>query len=69
MKMKCKTHENLLLTLPKRNNTNPVIMHAALNKISLPSSGNEVGITTYPSKGIAPNVAKEQNMTKPEIRN
>ena len=61
------THENLLLTLPRKNRTNPVTTHAALNKVSLPRSGNEVGMITYPSRGIAPNAAKEQNMTKPEI--
>ena len=61
------TYENLLLTLPNRNRTNPVTMHAALNRVSLPSAGNEVGMITYPSRGNAPKVAKEQNMTKPRI--
>jgi hypothetical protein len=63
------THANLLFTLPSRNRTNPVTTHADLNNTSLPSSGNESGMMTYPKSGMAPKAAKERNMMTPASNN
>jgi hypothetical protein len=60
------TYENLLLRLPKKNKTMPVTMHAEVKRTLLSRPGKDAGIITYPSKGMAPNSAKEQNMTQPE---
>lgn len=59
------TYEKLLLIEPSRNNTKPVIIHAAWNNILGPKSGKLNGMITYPNNGIAPKDAKEQNITNP----
>lgn len=59
------TYETLLFRLPKKNSTRPVTAQAALNKTCSSRSGKEAGMTAYPSSGIAPNAAKEQNMITP----
>ena len=65
VKLTASTYANLLFKLPKKNNTTPVITHAALNNTFASSSGKETGMMTYPSSGIAPNVANDRNMITP----